>query len=276
MMIRSGRRSPLWTVILGSAVMAFGLDRLPASAQSIISTPPDDVTLGLEWKKPFFPGEGGPASWSSTLETDLLFRWSPNIFVKAFVPLAFAGADFVDGTSFYVGNVGATFIFGPPGAPSAFLGLTIPSATNVAGPDLAVLVGALPTEDEPELWAEDVLSVRGGIIPTLQLSERARVGVRVGASLVAPDDIGDLWIYARGAPWVSAIVGAAELRGDLVTSYFVNSEEGFAEQFRMYLDARASLSDVPGRPGVFFRLPLDEEGQDAVDFSAGVSARIGL
>ena len=262
-------------LLMGVAVLSIGFAARTAG-QSFVMTTTDDVTLGLQLKKPFFPGDGGPASWSSTLEAGLLFRWGANTFVDVTVPLAFAGADFVDGTSFYVGSVGAKFVFGSPGSPSSFLGFTLPTATNFAGPDLAVLIGVLQAQDEPELWAEDVMSVNGGIIPTWQLSNDARVGVRVGGALLAPDDLGDLWVYARGAAWGSAQAGAAELRGDLVTSYFVNSDDGFDRQFRMYLDARAGLPDAPGRPGIFFRLPIDREARDAMDFAAGLSARIGL
>jgi hypothetical protein len=257
--------------------MAFAWVSRPAAAQSLVSTATEDVTLGLQLKNPRLPMDDAPSRWSSSLETDLLFRWGANTFVQATVPLAFASADFVDGTSFYVGAIGATFIFGPPGSPSSFLGFTLPTATNIAGPDLAILIGVLPNEEEPELWAEDIMSVRGGIMPALQLSERARVGLRIGGALVAPNDVDNLWIYGRGAVWGSAMVGAAELRGDLVTSYFINDDEGaFAERFRMYLDVRAALPEAPGGVGVFFRLPIDTEARDALDFSIGLSARIGL
>jgi hypothetical protein len=71
-------------------------------------------------------------------------------------------------------------------------------------------------------------------------------------------------------------VGAAELRADLVTSYFINSDEEFADVFRMYLDARAGLPDLPAAPGLYFRLPLDEQARDALDFAVGLTARIGI
>jgi hypothetical protein len=264
------------TVVLAGALLAADLAGDDAAAQSLVATASDDVTLGIQVMNPSLPGGASPSSWSSSLETHLLFRWGANVFVRAGVPLAFAGTEGVDGTSLYLGNVGASFIFGPPGAPSSFLGFTLPSATNVAGPELAVLIGLLPNEDEPELWSEDVMSVRGGIIPSWRLAPQAVVGVRIGGAMVAPTDLENLWIYGRGALWASATPGAAELRADLVTSYFINSDDGFAEQFRMYLDARAGLPGVPAAPGIVFRLPLDEEARDALDFSVGLTARIGL
>jgi hypothetical protein len=276
MTLRSARPRAFRLVIIGCAALAIGGGRAPVAAQSLVFTTIDDATLGLQLKNPSLPLDDAPSRWSSTLETDLLFRWGANVFVQATLPMAFAGADFVDGTSFYVGALGATFIFGPPGSPSSFLGITLPTASNLAGPDLAVLIAVLPNEDEPELWAEDIMSVRGGITPFVQLSEEARVGLRVGGALLAPDDLGDLWLYGRGAVWGSTRLSDAELRGDLVTSYFINSSEGFAEQLRMYLDARAGLPEAPGRPAVFLRLPVDGEARDALDFSVGLSARIGL
>jgi hypothetical protein len=273
------RPVPSWVLrplFLSSTVLFGALVAEPARGQSLIATTTEDVTLGIQLENPSLGGTANPSSWSSSLETDLLFRWGANVYVHAGLPLAFAGAEFVDGTSVYLGNVGATFIFGPPGAPSSFLGFTLPTATNVGGPDLAVLVGLLPNEDEPELWAEDVMSVRGGIIPSLRLSPQAVVGARIGGALLVPTDFDDLWVYGRGALWGSTAAGPAELRADLVTSYFLNSDDAFADKLRMYLDARAGLPDVPAAPGIFFRLPLDEEAREALDFSVGLTARLAL
>jgi hypothetical protein len=263
-------------LLLSSTVLCWALVGEPAAGQSLIATTTEDVTLGIQLKNPSLGGVANPSSWSSSLETDLLFRWGANAFVQGAIPLAFAGADFVDGTSVYLGNVGATFIFGPPGAPSSFLGFTLPTATNIGGPDLAVLVGLLPNEDEPELWAEDVMSVRGGITPSVQLSPQAVVGVRVGGAMLAPTDFEDLWVYGRGALWGRTAAGPAELRADLVTSYFINSDAAFADKLRMYLDARAGFPGVPAAPGIFFRLPLDVEAREALDFSVGLTARLSL
>jgi hypothetical protein len=256
--------------------MALGLAGGPAFAQTVGPTTSDDVTLGFQLEKPFFPNDGDLGSWSSSLETDLLFRWSGSSFVQAFLPVAFAGAENVDGTSLYLGGIGASFVFGPPGAPGAFLGFTLPTAGNIAGPDLAVLVGVLPNQDEPELWAEDVMSVRAGLLPSWQLSESTRVGLRVGGALLAPTELDDLFAHGRGGVWGSATAGAAELRADLVSSLFINSGDEFAERFSAYLDARATLPNTPGRPGVVVHLPLDTESRDVLDLSIGFAARIGL
>jgi hypothetical protein len=273
------RFAPPWVLrplILSSMVLSGGLAAEPAAGQSLVATTTEDVTLGIQLKNPSLGGTANPRSWSSSLETDLLFRWGASVYVQGWLPLAFAGAEFVDGTSAYLGNMGATFIFGPPGAPSSFLGFTLPTATNIGGPNLAVLVGLLPNEDEPELWAEDVMSARGGIMPSVQLSPQAVVGVRVGGSLVVPTDFEDVWVYGRGALWGSTAAGPAELRADLVTSYLINGDDAFADKFRMYLDARAGLPDVPASPGILFRLPLDEEARQALDFTVGLTARLAL
>jgi hypothetical protein len=275
-MLRLDRPLALRTGMYATAALAMGLAARPVAGQSLISTTSDDVTLGFQVETPFFPGGGELRPWSSTLETDLLFRWGPNAFVQANLPLAFAGADFADGTSIYLGSIGANFIFGPPGSPSSFIGFTLPTGTNIAGPELAILVGVLPNLDEPELWSEDVMSVRGGILPTVQISEQARVGLRVGGALVAPNDLGNVWVYGRGGAWMSARVGAAELRGDVLSSYFINSDDGFDRQFKMYLEARAALPEAPGGLGVVLRLPLDGQARDVLDFSVGLSARMAL
>jgi hypothetical protein len=244
----------------------------PAAAQTILPTTAEDLTFRLQVEKPFLAGEEGIAPLSSILDTDVIFRWSSNIFLQIGVPLAVGQQDFESGTSFYVGSIRGNFLFGEPGVLRAFLGLTLPTATNLAGPDLALLVMALPRLDEEEAWAKDVISARGAWVPSWALSETTRFGFRAGGAIAIPTDFDNWWIYARPAGWLRSRVGGAELRADVLGSYLANGQGSFAELSTAYLDVGAALPDFFGHPGVFVRIPLDADARDAIDFSAGVYA----
>jgi len=136
-----------------------------------------------------------------------------------------------------------------------------------------VIVAVLPWLDEVEKWADDAYSVRGAWIPSKMLKGGGRTGLRVGGAAVAPNDFENLFVYTRLAAWGRIPVGAAELRGDLATSYIVNSDDGFGQQFTAYLDLGAALTGTSGRPGAFIRIPLDGDAREALDVSIGLMAR---
>jgi len=255
------------------AWLGLALGVSPTAAQTILPTTADDLTFRIQVEKPFLAAEEGIAPMSSIVDTDVIFRWSSNVFFQLGVPFAVAQQDFVvTGTSVYLGNIRGNFLFGEPGILRGFLGLTLPTATNIGGPDLALLIMALPRLDEEEAWAEDVMSARGAWVPSWPISGSARAGVRLGGAIALPTDFDDWWIYARPAGWIRAVVGSAEIRADVLGSYLSNGRGTFAELSTAYLDLGASLPDLFGRPGVFVRLPLDTDARDAIDFSVGVYA----
>jgi hypothetical protein len=214
------------------------------------------------------------APLSSILDTDVIFRWSSNVFFQLGVPLAVARQDVVvSGTSLYVGNIRGNFLFGEPGMLRAFLGFTLPTASNIGGPELALLIMALPRLDEEEAWAEEVFSARGAWVPSWAISGSAQAGLRVGGAIAVPTDFEDWWIYARPSGWIRAFVGSAELRAEVLASYLSNGQGTFAELSTAYLDVGAGLPDTFGHPGIFVRLPLDTDARDAIDLSVGVHAQ---
>ena len=229
--------------------------------------------VALQFEKPFLPDVEGLASYSSNLEVDAILPVASGMALQLGLPFAFAGADVVDGTSVYVGNLRASLLFGDPGNLSGFVGLTVPTASNIGGPDLAVIVGVLPWLNEVEKWADHAYSVRGAWIPSTALKRGGRAGFRVGGAAVAPDDFENLFVYARVAAWGRVPVGVAELRADVATSYAVNSDDGFGQQFTAYLDLGAAFAEASGRPGVFLRIPLDGDAREALNLSIGLMAR---
>lgn len=256
----------LW---LGWAVAASS-----AAAQTILPTTVDDMAFRIQVANPFLAeGEDVFEPFSPVIDSDFIFRWSDDVFLQVGFPLAVASRDGV-GTSVYLGNLRGNFLFGEPGVLRSFIGFTVPTASNIGGPNLALLVMALPSFDEEEAWAEDVLSVRGAWVPSWPVSERGRAGLRLGGALAMPTEFDDMWIYVRPTGWVRFYAGTAELKADLITSYLSNGEGDLGTLSTAYLDLAAGLPGSWGHPEVFLRLPLDTDARDALDFSVGIAAQL--
>lgn len=263
MMDRIGA-SAAWLGML-AALLSTSLD---ASAQTFVPAPVDEPGFVLQLEKPFLPFDGLDF-YSSNIEADVLLPLSTGRSVAIGVPLAVAGADGAHGTSFYLGNLRASLLFGTPGDPTAFLGVTVPTASNIGGPDLAVLVGALPWLNELEKWSDDAVSFRGAWIPSRSLDEGRRVGLRLGGSAVMPTDFENLFVFARAAGWGSISAGGTELRVDLNVSYDVTGDDGFGEQFTSYIDLGVALQQAAKGSTLFLRVPLDGDARDVLDLSVG-------
>jgi hypothetical protein len=55
------------------------------------------------------------------------------------------------------------------------------------------------------------------------------------------------------------------------TTYAVNSDDGFGEQFTAYLAVGVQLAGSSDGPTLFLRVPMDGDANDVLDLSAGVS-----
>lgn len=246
----------------------------PASGQTFLPDPVEQPVFGIELEKPFLPDADALDSYSSILESDLVVPWRPGVSLQIGLPLALAGADFVDGTSVYVGNLRASLLFGEAGALRSFVGISLPTASNISGPDLAVLVAAVPSLDTPETWIEDGFSVSGAVLPSTMWSGGGKLGFRFGGAALVPTDLENLFVFVRPAAWARFPLERAELRVDLTTSYDLTGDDGFGQQFSAYVGLGAQLSDVSGRPGLFIRLPLDADAREVLDLSIGFSAEL--
>jgi hypothetical protein len=191
-------------LLLGSVLAA-----LPAEAQTFLPEPMDRAGLAFQLEKPFLPGSDGLDFYSSNLEVDAIVQLASGRSVQIGLPLSIAGADGLDGTSFFVGNLRASLLLGEPGELTGFVGVTIPTASNIAGPDLAVVVLALPWLHLPEKWGDDVFSVRGAWIPSQPLESGGRIGLRLGGAALVPDGFDNLHVFARAAGWGRLPVGGS-------------------------------------------------------------------
>jgi hypothetical protein len=134
-----------------------------------------------------------------------------------------------------------------------------------------VVVLALPWLHLPEKWGDDVFSVRGAWIPSQPLESGGRIGLRLGGAALVPDGFDNLHVFARAAGWGRLPVGEAELIADLESTYAVNSDDGFGEQFTAYLAVGVQLAASSDGPTLFLRVPMDGDANDVLDLSAGVS-----
>ncbi len=259
--------------ILFTCALTLVLAASPAAAQTFVPDPVERTRLAVQLEKPFLREADGLAAYSSIFEADVIFPvGGGGRSLQIGVPLAFAGADGLDGPSVYMGSLRASLLFGTPDDLDGHVGITLPTASSLRDPDLTVLVGALPWLGELEKWG-DAFSVRGAALPSRTLESGGRLGLRLGGAAVAPEDLENLFVYARVGGWGRFPVGRAELRADLGTSYAVNDDDGFEEQFTAYLDLGATMLEAGGRPGFFIRIPLDGDARGVLDFSIGISAR---
>jgi hypothetical protein len=170
-------------------------------AQTFLPDPVDRTAVAVQLEKPFLIDALGLASFSSSLEADAVFPIGSAVSLRVGLPLAFAGADFADGTSVYMGNIRASMLFGEPGGLSSFIGITLPTAGNISGSDLAVLVGALPWLGEIEKWTDEATSVSGAVLPSWPLSSGGQLGLHLGGVVVLLNGFDNLHLDARAAGW---------------------------------------------------------------------------
>ena len=246
----------------------------PLSAQTFVPDGVGETTVAVQVEKPFLEAADGLAFYTTIVEADLLLAVGQGKTVQLGAPLAVAGADSEDGASTYLGNLRVSLLFGPPGELTGYVGLTLPTASEVSDENLlAAFVGIAPWLNEPEKWIEDSFSVRGGWIPSRPLEGGGRLGLRLGGSAAVPTELDNLFLYARAAGWGRFPVGTAELRADLETSYYVNGDDGFGQQFTSYLHLGLQFMETPGRPLAFLRVPLDGDAGRFLDVSVGVGIR---
>lgn len=261
---------PRRIVTLGAVSLLMLCPTSSALAQTFVPDPAPKASLEIQLEKPFFANAETLAGYNSILEADAVMPLSFGS-LRIGLPVAFAGSDFIDGTSVYMGNLRATLLFGEPGRLTSYLGATLPTASNVSGPDFAVLIGVIPWRGEWEKWLDDSFSVGGGFLPSWALSGTARFGLRLGGAAIVDTDWSNLNVDIRPAAWVRVDTGALELMTELATTYMITNDDGFDEQTTAYLDLGVRAPSTRMRPGVFARIPLDSDTRAVHQGSIGLS-----
>lgn len=260
---------PRRTAFAAATAALMGLVATPVAGQVFLPGPVEETTLQIQLEKPFFQ-DGDPVRFfTSVLDLDGSFPVGDGLTLVVGAPLGVGGID-DGGSGAFLGNLRGTLVFGEPGDPSGFVGITLPTASDFGGgPFVALLAGLAGDLDRPEEWLDDVFGLRAGLTPTWENGEGRAVGLRLGVAAAAPDDFDDVNVYLRPGVWGSVRSGDLDFRGDLATSYFLNSDDGFGQQFTAYLDLGVDLVEQSGRPGFFLRLPLDGDTRELLDLSVG-------
>jgi hypothetical protein len=253
--------------------LALALTASPAMSQTFLPDPAEQTAFAIQWEKPLLDDFGTLASYSSIVEVDVIFPLNSGESLQVGIPLALAGGEGLDGTSMYAGNLRATLLYGDPENLRGFIGVTLPTGTNVAGPEGAGFVGLFSWVQEPEKWIDDLISLRVAVMPSRELEGGGRLGLSLGGAAVAPDDFDNLTGYLRLAAWGRVPAGSAELRGDLGTALVVNGEGGLGRRSVVHLNVAATLPELSGNPGLFIRVPIDDDARVLHDLSVGLMAR---
>lgn len=255
------------------AVIAAALPASPLAGQIFQPGPADETTVQIQLEKPFLANADDVKFFTSVLDVDLSVPVGDGLTLVLGAPLAVGGADPV-GNGAFLGNLRGTLVFGEPGDQSGFLGLTLPTATDFGdGAVVGAVAGLAGDLDRIEEWVDDSFGVRAALTPSWDYGEGRRLGLRLGVGAAAPDDFDDVNVYLRPGVWGIIRSGSLDLRGDLATSYFLNSDDGFGEQFTAYLDLGVDLVERSGRPGFFVRIPLDGDTRDLLNLSVGARVR---
>lgn len=242
---------------------------LPASAQFYPPAPasPERTEVRLRVERPLI--EGADFGFlSSVWDVDVAFPVSERLGLVVGVPVALGTGEDLD-PSVVLGNLRATLVFGTPDRPRGFLGLAIPTATGITDEDYAFLLGSLPRLDRPGEWVDEFITLRGGLIRERDVGE-GKLGLRVEGAINALTEFDDGLFWLRSGVWGQARAGAASLRAELSGGWILNQDDGFGRNSFFYFDAGADFDDVPGRPGLFVRVPLDENARRLVNASFGV------
>ena len=256
---------------LASVVLAIVLLPSPTCAQAYLRVPDSGSAIALGLELPMFGEPDAFSFYTSLWEADALILLGTGTTLQVGFPLAIANADFVDGTSVYLGNVRASVLFGTPQRLDGFVGITLPTGSNLTGPDLAQGVGSLTWSTRAERWADRTFSLRGARFMSHAIESDRELGLGLGGAAVAANDFENLLVFARMDGWFRFPLGTWKLRVDLLTSLDVTGDDGLGRQVSAYLGFAAEWLDWP-RPTVgFVRVPLDGDVRRELLASAGFS-----
>lgn len=262
------------TLILAGVLFALVAPATPVLGQTFPLDPVDAPAFVVHWEKPFLEGADRLAAWSSILELDAVLPVGDAVSLAIGLPFSLLSSDFDDDTHLYAGALRATLLFGEPGDPTGFLGVTFPTATAIAGDDEGGLFAAIPWWNEREKWVDESWSVRGALTPSKPLNGGGRIGLRLGGALVLLNGGDNLDADLRVSGWLRRPAGNAEIRADLAGTYAVTSDDGFREQSTLFLNLGADLPETGGNPGVFVRLPLYGVVEDLHELSIGLKVAL--
>lgn len=223
------------------------------------------AAVRAEFARPFISGADLKAL-TGGLFLSASGKFGQSTRLEAEVPLALGG---LEGTSstFTVGNPYLGLRLHQPGKRfSTQLGVRFPLMTDLSLKSVvAVSAAAASDPDREESFFSKTVTARGGIELHPSPSATLLTGFRVGTSVFIPTEGGSVEAFLDYGGRIgidnNSLLAALALTGRwLVTS----DDGGLADRTQHQITGSVDLRRGPVRPGVLFRIPLDQSDVDWV------------
>lgn len=224
-----------------------------------------DARYGIELARGFYEGDG-LAWYTSTLRGRMLAPISPSARLLVDVGLSLAGVDDggADGT-FANPELGLVFV-DEAGESRGHLTVVLPIGFELGDDDVSTGSGFLTDFFRPDRWADDLVSVNAGVTPRAALGDATELTSELTAAAMIPTaDNGDAELFARYALGLRHRTPALRLSGS-IEGFAIVSQGDLSLGERTLHRLLLAIDGTNGGPGLFVRVPLDEdlEGIDAV------------
>ncbi len=257
--------------------MAFSASTM---AQSIWTDNNAKSTIALEFNKPNFSESEGLSFFSSTLYLTGEFRVSEAFSIVGELPFQHVGGDEDGfGQSFsgnVIGNPYLGFKYHPKNSSfSTALGLRLPIAPD---DEPASFIGLFtdPVDRGFEAFVPNVMAIQG----LVGFHRRSESGVAIivngGPSWWINTDSGndgfesDSELFLRYSTAIGYEGPVASISGGVAGRWLLTEDNGFGDNSFHELRFNAGLGSGKLRPGVYLKVPLDENVNDILNFTFGL------
>lgn len=244
-------------------------------SQPIWVVPESDHRILLEWLKPGFDTTDNTTFWTSTWFFSASVVASDNVKFVAEVPYTNLGIEGSDEGANSIGNIYLGVELHGSESPVFFeAGLRLPT-TDKGGDGLG---GALTDfVDRAEAFAPETLPV-SGYLNFLHSDEGGLVvRIRGGTAVWFPRDAGDAEVFLVYGGQVGYAGEQVHLLAGLTGRWNVTSEEaGFGEASFHQLAVAVDVPLGTFQPGVSFRVPIDDDLGDIIDWVVGLSVAVNI
>lgn len=176
-------------------------------------------------------------------------------------------------SSVVISNVYASLQLGAEGT-FGTITLTLPTTGHITNQAYAADAGLLLDLKHPERFTPRTIGIEVSVTPRWQFGRDTEAGARLGVASVAPSAFRREF-YGRFAGFATVDAGPVRLTGELSGATFLGGEvDGFGERTVSHTTVLARVESSPLAPGVWIRLPLDDDARGATHVVVGVRVRV--
>ena len=245
--------------------LGIGLGPAPLTAQLTAMRAGPNATVGVEFAKGFFDGDGLKA-YTSTLRARALVPVSASAHFVLDWGVSIAGIDGAGTDATFANPQVGILLVGDDGENRAHVTVAIPIAFGVGDDDASVATGLFTDFFRPERWSDEVFGVNAGFTPSTPLGDATHLTAEVTASALIPTGDGDdAELFSRYGVGFRHDTEVLRLSGGL-EGYAILSEGDLSLGERTLHRLVLAVDGLEGGPGFFLQLPMDDvlEGIDAV------------